>query len=504
MDLSRYGAVHGRWVHGCSLPPQVEGSVRAYISLSVNGIAWSPQYSSRGRGAVVVRAKWWGQTSGGIKFKPPVLGVPHTNGVGSDVRFPVRCSSTKLQHYLSDSRQLVLDVITVNDGIQRTIGRVRLGFLRPIPCTGPLIQAGDFDIQDPTTTTIGTLTASLNIEPILRGQKLDASQPQPMPSASQTVQPHSAGVIVPSVHALLDGQNSTASFVANEMLAQASLVQEQRKTRADIDSSAPGELSEKSKMTRGINSMKMCRNLRPAHTIIENKELDGQLAAIFRQAERLQARIAVAHAHEINDGGVSVTPFARQSLAGTECTAAPRQSQDGADPWQLAPPFRSDIATIRNVRSLRLFVGKLTCTSFNGRGTSLCSNGHDFVYLECQLPSWCVPTEVTVAGRRLSPVVVEFGGSAHVSVGERAERTAQWWSVAKLVFTVRTLGTTAARDQLGPKHTVSGIACVHVHRVFVLNLWVLVRRQHILCSKHHCLTRVVCEPCLHSQQLLPL
>lgn len=65
-----------------------------------------------------------------------------------------------------------------------------------------------------------------------------------------------------------------------------------------------------------------------------------------------------------------------------------------------------------------------------------------------------------VSGRRLSTAVVEFGCDARVSIGERADRAEQWWSVAKLVFTVRTIGTTAARDQLGPTHSVAGIACV--------------------------------------------
>jgi hypothetical protein len=174
--------VHGRWVHGGSLPPQVEGVIRAYISLSISGISWARQYSGRGRsGAVIVRVKWWGDTGSGVRLRPPVAGAPHSRaqevvdevgaGVGGcDLRFPVRCGATKLGHYLADARQLVLDVVAVGSGTHRTLGRVRLGFLRPVPRAGPLVPAGDFEIQDPTLTTIGTLTASLDIEPVLRSE----------------------------------------------------------------------------------------------------------------------------------------------------------------------------------------------------------------------------------------------------------------------------------------------------------------------------------------------
>ena len=107
-----YAAIHDVSINGSSLPPSVDGQIRSYVALSVRGLTWARQYSGRDHDAVI-RVAWWGQTDGGTTLKPPVAGIPYKHGLGfgADVRFPVRCTTTKLQHYLADARQLVLDVV---------------------------------------------------------------------------------------------------------------------------------------------------------------------------------------------------------------------------------------------------------------------------------------------------------------------------------------------------------------------------------------------------------
>ena len=101
-------------------------------------------------------------------------------------------------------------------------------------------------------------------------------------------------------------------------------------------------------------------------------------------------------------------------------------------------------------------------------GSEICSSWsrHDFVYLVCEMPSWFEPKQLDVAGNVLSPAAVEFGCNASAVIGSREESTlAQWWSVSRILFTVRTLGTFSARDQLGPSHAVAGVASVPLRDV---------------------------------------
>jgi|EP01046_Picozoa_sp_COSAG06_P045213 hypothetical protein len=199
---------------GPSLPPSVDGRVRACLHVSVRGLAWARQYPGRGRDGFV-RAKWWGQTDGGTLMKPPVAGVPYSPNIGraGDVSFPVRCPLKKLVHYLSDARHLVLDVVDAKT--QRTVGRAKVPFKVATAVVGAVLAEGDVDVQDASLRTIGTLQVSLTLEP------------PPPTSTSRATMPGGAeldNVRKSDAEILLDaGLESTAAFVANEMLAQAGL-----------------------------------------------------------------------------------------------------------------------------------------------------------------------------------------------------------------------------------------------------------------------------------------
>ena len=177
---------------GPSLPPAVDGRVRAFLHLSVRGLAWARQYPGRGRDGFV-RAKWWGQTDGGTLVKPPVAGVPFSPNIGraGDVSFPVQCPLTKLVHYLSDARHLVLDVVDART--QRTVGRAKVPVKVATAVMGAVVSEGEFDVQDASLRTIGTLQVLLTLE-----------QPPPNPRARAVVPGSSAGLRSSDAEILLD------------------------------------------------------------------------------------------------------------------------------------------------------------------------------------------------------------------------------------------------------------------------------------------------------------
>jgi hypothetical protein len=142
-----------------------------------------------------------------------VAGVPFSPNIGraGDVSFPVRCPLKKLVHYLSDARHLVLDVVDAKT--QRTVGRAKVPFKVATAVMGAVMSEGEFDVQDASLRTIGTLQVQLTLE-----------QPAPAPNARAAVPGSSDAARKSDAEILLDaGLESTAAFVANEQLAQAGL-----------------------------------------------------------------------------------------------------------------------------------------------------------------------------------------------------------------------------------------------------------------------------------------
>ncbi len=139
--------------------------------------------------------------------------MPFSPNIGraGDVSFPVQCPLKKLVHYLSDARHLVLDVVDAKT--QRTVGRAKVPFKVATAVMGAVISEGEFDVQDASLRTIGTLQVQLTLE-----------QPPPSPSARAAAPGSFDAVRKSDAEILLDaGLESTAAFVANEQLAQAGL-----------------------------------------------------------------------------------------------------------------------------------------------------------------------------------------------------------------------------------------------------------------------------------------
>ena len=104
------------------------------------------------------------------------------------------------------------------------MGRAKLPFRIPIDASsrGSIIEHGeDVAIVDASLRTIGTVCVSVKLEPATGGQQ----QQQPRQSRRAGVEPTSGAGAMPLTHAVLGlvHDDSTASFVANEMLANANL-----------------------------------------------------------------------------------------------------------------------------------------------------------------------------------------------------------------------------------------------------------------------------------------
>jgi hypothetical protein len=234
--------------------------------------------------------------------------------------------------------------------------------------------------------------------------------PVPHPPAASAA---AATTTMPLTHSMVwADQVSTASFVANEMLAQANLGTDRHNTRSG--SSKASNIAAKGggrptrvcgertisclRVTNGKSAAAACRSIagrtmrasRQTSTACEDSEggEDGHWQDVLRRAGRLRARIAVAH------GGVAHLDDVRDLVDGpraeevglmfpaqamTANAASDRQNVtdgnqrglrgggDGGSPsfaaeedvWEAVQPFQSGAGALRALRSLQLFVGKL-------------------------------------------------------------------------------------------------------------------------------------------------
>lgn len=83
-----------------SLPPLVEGPPRCVLRCTVGRIVWTA--SKAPSAAVLVRLRWWGETSDGTVFHP----ASKPGQAAGSSRYAVRCGPRQLAAYLTgESRQ---------------------------------------------------------------------------------------------------------------------------------------------------------------------------------------------------------------------------------------------------------------------------------------------------------------------------------------------------------------------------------------------------------------
>ncbi|XP_071418376.1 C2 domain-containing protein 3 isoform X2 [Pithys albifrons albifrons] len=138
-----------------SLPPLVQGPPRCFLRCTVSRVIWAAP-----KPPVLVRLRWWGETSGGTVFQPASR-TGHSAG-RTTARFPVRCGPRQLAAYLADMGVLVLEVLTKLNHLP--IGRVQITKLSQLSPSHPI--KGSFPLVSPTSDKLGELQVSLVLEPL--------------------------------------------------------------------------------------------------------------------------------------------------------------------------------------------------------------------------------------------------------------------------------------------------------------------------------------------------
>ena len=103
-----------------SLPPLVEGSSLATLTLTCDQIVWHTPDDAFGPhpldfGFACVRVVWFGEDGCGTLFKPSLEGTPRDTSQdfpdsNNTVAYPVKCSIKHLAMYLKDMGNAVFDV----------------------------------------------------------------------------------------------------------------------------------------------------------------------------------------------------------------------------------------------------------------------------------------------------------------------------------------------------------------------------------------------------------
>ncbi|XP_040345236.1 C2 domain-containing protein 3 isoform X6 [Herpailurus yagouaroundi] len=161
-----------------SLPPLVEGQLRCFLRLTVNKVIWK---IAKPPTCVLVRVRWWGETSDGTLFCPRDALQTEPKAVRTTTRYAVRCGPKQFTSYLTDMAVLVLEVITKLDHLP--IGRVQMSGLAQLSPTHHI--SGFFTIVSPTSKKLGELQVSLALEPL--SETYDSYNPLPTTDMTENV-----------------------------------------------------------------------------------------------------------------------------------------------------------------------------------------------------------------------------------------------------------------------------------------------------------------------------
>ncbi|XP_075402379.1 C2 domain-containing protein 3 [Tenrec ecaudatus] len=161
-----------------SLPPLVEGQLRCFLKLSIPKVVWK---IAKPPACVLVRVRWWGETSDGTLFCPRDALQTEPKAVRTTTRYAIRCGPKQFTSYLTDMAVLVLDVITQLDRLP--VGRVQISGLAQLSPTHQI--NGCFTIVSPTSKKLGELQVSLALEPL--SETYDSYNPLPTTDMTENV-----------------------------------------------------------------------------------------------------------------------------------------------------------------------------------------------------------------------------------------------------------------------------------------------------------------------------
>ncbi|KAM4045543.1 C2 domain-containing protein 3 [Anomaloglossus baeobatrachus] len=169
-----------------SLPPLVQGQLRCFLRVTVSRIVWTVPRPPRG---VLVRLRWWGETSGGTVFCPRDTSQAEQQELKTTAQYSVHCGPRQLSSYLTDMGALVFEVLTHLDHLP--IGRAQIGNISRLSSTRPL--GGFFPVVSSTSEKLGELQVSVALEPLHDDSSSiiipDMSQDIGHPPKGETIQP---------------------------------------------------------------------------------------------------------------------------------------------------------------------------------------------------------------------------------------------------------------------------------------------------------------------------
>ncbi|XP_031243387.1 C2 domain-containing protein 3 isoform X2 [Mastomys coucha] len=161
-----------------SLPPLVEGQLRCFLKLTINKVIWK---IAKPPTSVLVRVRWWGETSDGTLFCPRDALQTEPKAVRTTTRYAIRCGPKQFTSYLTDMAVLVLEVITKFDHLP--VGRVQISELSQLSPTHQI--SGFFTIVSPASRKLGELQVSLALEPL--SETYDSYKPLPATEVTKNV-----------------------------------------------------------------------------------------------------------------------------------------------------------------------------------------------------------------------------------------------------------------------------------------------------------------------------
>lgn len=81
-----------------SLPPLVEGQLRCFLKLTVDKVIWK---IAKPPSCILVRVRWWGETSDGTLFCPRDTLQTEPKAVRTTTRYAIRCGPKQFTSYLT-------------------------------------------------------------------------------------------------------------------------------------------------------------------------------------------------------------------------------------------------------------------------------------------------------------------------------------------------------------------------------------------------------------------
>ncbi|GFN84972.1 C2 domain-containing protein 3 [Plakobranchus ocellatus] len=142
------------------LPPQVDGQIRCFCTLSVPQVIWTvPKPPVK----VFVRVKWWGETGDGVLFRPhDIKKGTKAQNLLTTAKYAVRSGPVQFTTYLNDMGSLKLDVLTAPNS--DVYGQAQVPKIGHLTSSKPI--NGFFPVISNAGKKLANLQVALVLEPV--------------------------------------------------------------------------------------------------------------------------------------------------------------------------------------------------------------------------------------------------------------------------------------------------------------------------------------------------